>query len=206
MAQIRKGISPVNQSEFEAFSDLLATAADYYGKSLAPSTIQLYWNALSRLDLVMVQRLVNEHVKHSRFMPTIAELLDAMKALDGRPGAEEAWAMIPKTEGGTVVWTDEMSHAFGVAFPLLDEDQIAARMAFKEAYQAAVQRARDAGAPVKWTPSLGYDVGGREGPLLEAARRGRLTVQHVRGLLPYRDVPPEVQQLLEQAKAKELAA
>lgn len=113
---------------------------------------------------------------------------------DGRPGPEEAWAMIPRDEATSVVWTDEMARALGVAQPLLDEDdQVAGRMAFLETYRRLVQEARDASSPVKWTPSLGWDAHGREGVLLEAVRLGRLTAQHVAGLLPYRDEPhPEI--------------
>ena len=105
---------------------------------------------------------------------------------DGRPGAEEAWAMIPKDERGSVVWTTEMREAWAVAHPLLDiGDLIAARMAFKEKYPMLVQRSRDARQPVQWEISLGHDLIGRELVLLDAAEKGRISPQNVRSLLPY---------------------
>jgi hypothetical protein len=45
---------------------------------------------------------------------------------DGRPGAEEAWAMVPKDEEESAVITGEMRFAMGVALRLLaDGDAIA---------------------------------------------------------------------------------
>jgi len=123
---------------------------------------------------------------------------------DGRPGPEEAWSMMPRDEGSSVVWTDEMCQAYGMAAPLLMEsDQVAARMAFVEAYRKLVQAARDAGSPVHWTPSLGHDPHGRETVLLDAARRGRLAAEHVAKLLPMRDEPhPEIAGLLQSVQKK----
>ena len=87
--------------------------------------------------------------------------------------------MIPQDEAGSTVWTDEMAAACGVARHLLAEgDRIGARMAFKEAYSRLVAQARDDGKPVRWSPSLGHDPGGREAVLQEAVRLGRLSIAH----------------------------
>jgi hypothetical protein len=107
---------------------------------------------------------------------------------DGRPGVEAAWSMIPRDEGSTVVWTEEMAKAYGAASPLLaDGDVIAARMAFREVYIAEVARARDASEPVKWTPSLGHDPAGRESALRDAVERGRITMDKAMLYLPHCD-------------------
>jgi hypothetical protein len=188
----------MNQVDFKAFSEHLSSVADYYGKPLTAAGVEIYWNALRGLELAVIRRLLSDHVNTSRFMPTVAELLDRIKAMDGRPGAEEAWAMIPKDEAGSVVWTDEMAEAFAVADPLLQEgESIPARMAFLERYRALIQHARDTGKAARWTPSLGHDVACRERILLEAARLGRITPQHAAGLLPHRDqAPPELVALM----------
>lgn len=193
----------MNQRDFDPFSELLTTVSDYYGRKLAPGTIQLYWNALSGFDFEVVKRLFTEHIQTNKFMPAISELLDAMRTMDGRPNAEEAWAMVAKSlndEGVTIVWTEEMASAFGVALGLQD-DRIAARMAFKEAYESAVQDARKQAKPAHWMPSLGHDPSGREGPLIEAAKKGRLTLAHIRALLP-RELSSDVVALIEQANGK----
>lgn len=96
--------------------------------------------------------------------------------------------MIPRDEAASVVWTEEMAQAFGVAIGLLEEgDQVAARMAFLERYRTLVQSARNAGELVHWTPSLGTDRLGREAALIAARDKGRLTHAHVAGLLPHRE-------------------
>jgi len=115
----------------------------------------------------------------------LADILERIPG--GRPGAEEAWSIVSPTlndERVTVVWTTEMQQAFGVALKLQD-DHIAARMAFKEAYTRLTAEAREAGAPIRWQASLGQDAAGRESVLVAAAEKGLLTVQHVAGLLPY---------------------
>lgn len=105
---------------------------------------------------------------------TLADVIARLD--DGRPAPDEAWAMLPLDEAATVVWTEEMAGAWSVALPLLEEDErISARMAFLESYRSRVQRARDAGLPVKWTVSFGHDPQGRQGAILQAVQLGRLT-------------------------------
>lgn len=114
----------------------------------------------------------------------ISDVLDRLD--DGRPEPNEAWAMIPKDEYKTVVWTREMAEACGIARSLLEDgDHVAARMAFLESYKAKCAESRNNGMPVSWEPSLGFDKNGREQVLIEAIEKGRLTQQHVAGLLPY---------------------
>jgi hypothetical protein len=103
---------------------------------------------------------------------------------DGRPEPETAWALCPKTEAASVVWTEEMATAFGVARLLLrDGDPIAARMAFREAYIAELAIARRRGIAVKWEASLGHDRYGRVAVLRQAADEGRISHNQARALL-----------------------
>jgi hypothetical protein len=74
-----------------------------------------------------------------------------------------------------------MAQAFGVASKC--DDAVAARMAFLESYRALCQQSRDNGVPVKWTPCLGHDKHGRDGPLLDAVATGKLATTHVGTLL-----------------------
>jgi hypothetical protein len=104
---------------------------------------------------------------------------------DGRPGPEEAWAMLPRDEATTVAWTDEMRQAWSVARPLLEAgEDIPARMAFKESYVKALAAARDSHAPVRWEISLGHDVDGRTEVVNRAVELGRITADHAKNLLP----------------------
>jgi len=104
---------------------------------------------------------------------------------DGRPGVEEAWAMIPADEGDTIVWTAEMAEAHAACAPLLaDGDRIAARMTFKEVYAKAVTRAVAAGEPVQWQASLGWDMERRQRVLKAAVEAGKLSALSAREACP----------------------
>lgn len=118
---------------------------------------------------------------------------------DGRPGAEEAFAMLPRSESETVVMTDEMAEAFNACRHMIDDgDMVAARMTFKEVYQREIALAREAKRLPRWFPSLGTDPNGRERALTEAVQRGRLSASAVAGLLPY-------QQTMLEAQGKDMA-
>jgi hypothetical protein len=134
------------------------------------------------------------------------KLVDILERIDdGRPGAEDAWTMMPKSELESVVWTDEMAQAWGIASPLLNAGDVAgARNAFKDAYGKAVLHARIKRTPARWMPSLGNDVASRERVLLEAVRKRRLTAAHVAQLLPAEATSPKMQEIFEQVKLKSL--
>lgn len=109
---------------------------------------------------------------------------------DGRPGVEQAWAMLPQGESQTVVWTDEMVLAWGVAKPLLDDgERVAARMAFKEAYTDLVARNRDSRIPARWSASIGTDKAEAERVISEAVQAGKLPAPYAALLLPYQAPP-----------------
>lgn len=101
----------------------------------------------------------------------------------GHPGPEEAWAMCPRDEASTVVWTDEIAEAFGVAAPLLETDEVGARMAFRETYTRLLQQARDERRRPKWNASLGHDRAGRESALRDAVALGRLSRGHAEAIV-----------------------
>lgn len=103
---------------------------------------------------------------------------------DGRPDPETAWAMCPKSDEKSVVWTAEMAEAFDVARSLLnDGDSIAARMAFKENYSQMVAKARLERRPIEWKVSLGWDKAGRVMVLSEAVHKNQISSRHAFGLL-----------------------
>lgn len=106
---------------------------------------------------------------------TLSDIIDRIPG--GHPGVEAAWAMVStviRDEQASIVWTDEMRQAYGVAMALAD-DPVAARMAFKESYLAQIGEARARGQLVKWSVSLGWDKQRREIVVKEAVEKGRLT-------------------------------
>lgn len=180
----------------------IAVTAELTNTQLSEAAARVMANDLARFPEGAVLEALSRCRRELKGRLTIADVLTRID--DGRPGPEEAWAMIPHDEASSVVWTDEMALAFGVANPLIVEgEKIQARMAFLERYKTLVREARDAGKPVRWTPSLGHDPAGREAVLLEAQRAGRLSAPHVAGLLPYREAPsPELMKMLPDMSAQ----
>lgn len=115
------------------------------------------------------------------------DILDRLPG--GHPGPEEAWSIIARgmqDEAITLVWTDEMREAYGVANGVAEEP-IQARMAFKEKYTQLVSEARATRMTPKWSVSKGTDKADQERAILEAVAQGRLTASFAQRLLPYRD-------------------
>lgn len=185
----------MNDNDRPAFAELLTATMQVYGGHLGSGSLAIWWAALAPCSLAEVRAGLSAHVTDpgaGRFAPKPADVIARIADQDGRPGADEAWAQCPLDEAVTTVWTDEARLAFfdGAYQVLADGDRIAARMAFKDAYQRHVAAARRARRPVAWSVSLGHDVGGREAVLLSAVERGRLPREQVVGLLPYRESPP----------------
>lgn len=164
----------------------LAVTAELTGTQLSEPAARVMASDLAAYPLQQVLGALTRCRRELKGRLTIAAIIERLD--DGRPGPEEAWAMIPQDERTSVVWTTEMAEAFGVAHPLIASgDIIAARMAFRETYAALLTKARADQTPVRWMPSLGHDPGGRRPAIDEAVRKGRLTSAHAAKLLP----PPE---------------
>lgn len=142
-----------------------------------------WFRSLKAHPIKVVRAAFNAHVRdpqRGRFVPSPADILAQIQAAnenDGRPGPEEGWAIALRSadEFATVVWTEEIARAKQVAQPLLDaRDEVAARMAFKEAYTRIVGDARAAGVAPQWIESLGFDAAAREPALQIAVDAGRI--------------------------------
>lgn len=161
----------------------LAVTAELSGTELSEAAATVMADDLSAYPHAQVLVALTRCRRELRGRLTIAAVLERLD--DGRPGPNEAWAMIPKDEGGSVVWSDEMAAAYGAAAPLLAEGQaIAARMAFIEAYERLVSQARADVRPPRWTPSLGHDKRSIAAAIETAQRFGRITAEHAAILLP----------------------
>lgn len=167
--------------------EAIAVTAELMGREISPGAAAVMAKDLSAYPPeVVIQALVNlRRAPGARFaLDAVIVQIERLQP-DGRPGADEAWAMIPRDEDASVVMTDEMAEAYGIALPLLEEgDQVAARMAFKDAYTRIVEQHKLADVKPKWFPSLGRNTEARERALADAVQKGRLGVEHVACLLP----------------------
>lgn len=166
----------------------VAVTAELCGRTFSEAAARVFVDDLSGYPEHQVLVALKRCRKEVRGVLTVQDVLSRLD--DGRPGPEEAWAMIPKDEGGSVVWTAEMAEALGVAMPLLLEgDVVAARVAFRERYVRLVSDARDAGKPVDWSLSEGHDRRGVERVVREAVDKGRLTLKRGREYVPALPAP-----------------
>jgi hypothetical protein len=162
----------------------IAVTAELCGRTFSPAAARVFAGDLDGFPDAAVLIALTRCRKEVKGLLTVQDVVSRID--DGRPGVEQAWAMLPQDEETSTVWTEEMAQAWGVASPLLvGGDRIGARMAFKEAYAKAVTDARDRKLPPKWTPSFGRDVPGRQAALAEAVRHNRLSLESAVQLLPY---------------------
>jgi hypothetical protein len=165
-----------------------------------PDMLRIWWASLQNYDINTVSAAFSEYAMRGKYAPKPADILGILDRImpDGRPGADEAWAMIPMDEYTSSVITQEMAEALHIAQPLLDAgDKIAARMSFKEAYSRIMDTNKRNGIKPSWFPSLGQDKEGRESVLAEAVRLGRIGSDHAVALLP----PERAVPMLEHAGA-----
>lgn len=160
----------------------IAVTAEIYGRHVSENAARVFMMELEGYPEHAVLAALSRCRKELRQFPSIADII--IRIDDGRPGADEAWAMLPKSEDESVVWTEEMAEAYGLVHDLIHKDQTAARMAFREAYSKLLADVRANQVPVKWTASLGQDPGRRERVLKDAVQRGRLSQEQAQDLIP----------------------
>lgn len=179
----------------------LAVTAELTGTQLSEAAARVLASDLAAYPEIQVIGALARVRKEVRGRFNVADVIQRLD--DGRPGPEEAWAMLPFDEDTTTVWTDEMSGAWGVALPLLMEgDRIAARMAFLESYRTRMYRARDAGVPVKWSVSFGRDPRARHAALADAVRMKRISApraEELGYLLPPAESVPRLKDMARKA-------
>lgn len=170
-----------------------------YATQLKPlpgaAALNLWFTLLAPYSIEQVSDALAKHMAESSFAPVPADVIKRLpKESDGRPDANEAWAIALRSrdERDTVVWTQECAEAFSIASAVLEEgDEVGARMAFKAAYERLIEAARAVGTKAVWLKSLGHDPDLREQVLTDAVRAGRLQIAEVRAVVPALAAPVE---------------
>jgi hypothetical protein len=185
--------------------EAVAVTAELCGRTFSPGAAAVFVSDLSTFPDDAVLKALARCRKEVRGVLTVSDVVSRVD--DGRPGPEEAWAMLPRDEETTVAWTEEMRRAWAVALPLLESgEDIPARMAFKEAYIKAVADARDSGAGPQWSVSLGLDPDCRAEVVNSAVDKGLISRDHGNLLLPSPRNAGPIGILLETGNARPLLA
>lgn len=189
---------PINSDTFEvansaaaqhgALVEAILLTSEICGQMLSPAAARILAGDLADFDENAILGALSRCRMEVQGRLKVADIV--VRIADGRPDVEEAWNMLPRDEMASIVWTEEMAQAWGLALPLLEAgDAAGARSVFSDNYAKAVQQARIRREPVRWMPSLGSDNKGREAALVDAVSKGRLTVAQANALLPPGDLP-----------------
>lgn len=155
----------------------IAVSFELTGTQLSDEAMEFVISALDTYPPDAVRKALERCVTTVTSKMSLAKIIEQID--DGRPGAQEAWAMLPKSEGESAAMTDDMTEAWDIVRDLLETDRIAARKSFIEAYQRILLEARSEGRPVKWFLSAGQDPAGRERAARDAVKRGLLEAADV---------------------------
>lgn len=181
----------MNAQDKQAFLDLVTAAYEIHGKSQPSNPVlRMWWKMLSQFPIEAVEYGIQSAMANSKYLITPAVVLEQLQGSDGRPDADEAWAIAKQAmdERSTVVWNDEIAEAYGIACEVYHEDNVGGRMAFRSAYERIVEQNRSSGASVKWWPTLG-DPSTRKIALEQAEEKGLLSHDQVVDYLPTSEKP-----------------
>lgn len=155
----------------------IAVTAELTGTELSKNAMQAMEADLSEYPSDRVLVALNRCRKEIKGRLTLAEIISRIQSMDGRPTANEAWAIALDSfdEYKTVVTNQEIGEAMGCARTIYNAgDEVGARVAFRDAYERIVEHHRAESVPAKWFPSLGADVSGRDHPVRKAIEIGLL--------------------------------
>jgi hypothetical protein len=170
-------------SEDVRLLEIIKATGEIYSRQVSTAAAVMFLADLDGFDSSQILNALSICRKQLKTFPSIADVIARID--DGHPGVEEAWAMIPKEEEGSIVWTNEMVGAFGIARNLLlDGDAIAARMAFKESYTQMLATSRSENISPNWFLSPGHDKTTHEPAVREALSKKRISIGYARDLLP----------------------
>lgn len=175
----------MNTNEKETLSKAIHATAEILGHEIKPSAALVMLDDLNAYQLESVLGALKRCRQELTGRLTLAAIIDRLSSADGRPTANEAWALALRSmdEAETVVLNDEISAALNFARDIfLSGDEIGARMAFRDSYERIVKEARESGSPVKWWPSLGHDVSRRTAAIERAVIAGLLPASQLDAL------------------------
>ena len=211
----------MHANDYDDFAQLLDDAYDLIGvgtnKVISGGAKSMFFASMAPYSLTTVRAALAAHCVdkvRGRFTPKPADIIEQIEASalnDGRPGAEEAWAiaLTSQDERASLVWTTEMAEAFAICRPVLaSSGAISARKPFLEAYERIVAAARVARRPAEWVASVGWDKTRHVAVLTSAVNAGLLPAPAVAGLLEGKkvEITPDAAARAQLARIKKMQA
>lgn len=157
------------------------------GQELSDAALELICADLAAYPPKGVAEALQRCRREVRGRLSLADILDRIPC--GHPGVEEAWSLVCRAIGDeqvTVVLTEPMRAAFYAA-EAVGEDEVGARMAFKEVYTRDVALARQSAAQPKWYAILGHNPAERDAKIQQAVTEGKIEPQRALTLMAHHD-------------------
>jgi len=183
---------PLTKHDAEALLEQLYATAEVLGSEIKPAAAALMIRDLRDYNRPEIEQALARCRSEINGRLTLASILDRMPSANAHLSANEAWSVVLESEDEmrTIIWTDEIASAAGVARPILDAgDKVGARMAFIGAYDRAVAAAKAEGKTPRWWPSLGESKEQRTAAIDQGIKDGRLPAPKVEHLLPTPERP-----------------
>lgn len=140
-----------------------------YDKFAEPDALQVWVNTLMTYPIEEIESALDVHCQLSKFPPKPADIIEIInrKYAGLWKTPDEAWAVARQLgdQRLSIVTTDVILEALDGLYGLVEDDPIAARMAFKSAYERIMQAGKVSGRVPKIHFSPGFDATQR----LEAA-------------------------------------
>lgn len=173
--------------QIEIAKAIAMLTAEYDLPPFTDDRVEMWMGALSKFPAGSVKRSAESYVLSSKYRPQLADIVNGCIAqlAGGWLGADEAWALMPKSESESAMLTEEIAQAMAAAAPLLEVgDRVAARMAFRDAYTRLTDLAKIEGRLPVFFPSFGTDASGRVTVLANAVRAGQINLERATEALP----------------------
>ena len=175
------------EADKDQFSETLGGIAGFYEVDLPIASTAIYWSALLEYGIRDIREAIAAHIKdpeHGRFMPKPADIIRHLPAGQSTVmGADAAWEIAMQLgighEDATVIAPAAILTAFPHALWRAG-DKVAARMAFKDKFPAALVT-----HGMGYTVSEGCEPEGREPAIMEAVRRNLIPSMVAQRLLPH---------------------
>lgn len=171
----------------DEFLSVIGGLFEIYGQEASTVKVNIYWSTLGNYSIQSLKNAANAWVRKSQFMPKPADLIKLIGGSSKHLSADEAWALaiMASDESNTVVWTQEMSKAWGLAQVVYENgDHIGARRTFIECYERLVDESILHNKPIETFVSLGFDKSKREYAINKAVFSGLLTQEKANHYLP----------------------
>lgn len=158
-------------------------------QALSDFALDVFLEDVDGYSFVDVMTAIRNARKQAKGRISIGDIMQQMQNMDGRPSAEEAWALAVKSldENLTIALTQETQEAWSSgASELLDiGDKFNASRAYIEKYNQLVTAARDKNVPISWFVSLGNDKDQRDHVIRQAYAEKKITKAQAQTMLPF---------------------